>query len=164
MAAANWKCGVCGDDREELNVHHTIYSLDCEPWEYPEGNLRCLCRTCHTLSHLPEAKIESFVRLRLVAAGSDKLWIESIGAEAIQKFEFERAEAQRKRGVGRPSPLLPPEEERGPIVAEWFAQTKGADYDLLAQRLGGVTRGTAWRIAQKHLLSTASLVPTMEVS
>jgi len=55
LQKANWKCDVCGDDREELNVHHAYYNHLREPWEYDD--LQCLCKTCHTIKHLPKEKM-----------------------------------------------------------------------------------------------------------
>ena len=55
MQAAGWKCVICGDKDEELNVHHPAYSAYHEPWEY--SNLQCICRTCHTIQHLPKEKM-----------------------------------------------------------------------------------------------------------
>ncbi len=60
MDQAGWVCESCGDGREELNVHHTEYRPDYEPWELPANSLRCLCRTCHTLQHLPREKVLGF--------------------------------------------------------------------------------------------------------
>lgn len=55
--AAGWRCVQCGDDTEELNVHHKEYLKDHEPWDYHSSYLRCLCRTCHIISHLPVNKL-----------------------------------------------------------------------------------------------------------
>ena len=55
MQAANWKCEICGDDKEELNVHHPDYSKGREPWQF--DNLQCLCKTCHTISHATKSKL-----------------------------------------------------------------------------------------------------------
>jgi hypothetical protein len=55
MQAAGWACVICGDKDEELNVHHPAYSAYHEPWEYL--NLQCICRTCHTIYHLPKEKL-----------------------------------------------------------------------------------------------------------
>lgn len=77
MQAAQWRCQICEDTKEELNVHHIFYrhhvpspifegvngvgdKRPFEPWEYPLTDLRVLCRTCHTLTHLPANKVEIF--------------------------------------------------------------------------------------------------------
>lgn len=41
-----WKCLCCGDDKEQLQIHHLIYSKG-EPWDAPDENLETLCRSCH---------------------------------------------------------------------------------------------------------------------
>ena len=56
MQAAGWKCVICGDEKEELNVHHPAYDSSLEPWQY--NNLQCLCKTCHTIQHLPKDKMK----------------------------------------------------------------------------------------------------------
>ena len=63
MQAAGWKCSVCQDDKEELNVHHPDYSAHHEPWEY--SNLQCLCSTCHTIQHLQKDKMLIHARMAI---------------------------------------------------------------------------------------------------
>lgn len=58
MQAANWKCQICGDAKEELNVHHPDYDKGMEPWEYLNRSLQCLCKTCHTISHATKWKFK----------------------------------------------------------------------------------------------------------
>jgi hypothetical protein len=58
MQTANWKCRICGDDKEELNVHHPHYDKGMEPWEYLDQSLQCLCKTCHTISHATKWKFK----------------------------------------------------------------------------------------------------------
>lgn len=55
---------------------------------------------------------------------------------------------QNGKILGRPSPLMPEPAKRPEIVAKWRAT--GAGYDQLAAALGGVSRASAWREAQKH--------------
>lgn len=38
---------MCGDDEEELNVHHLIYRDGHMIWEYPVDELAVLCKDCH---------------------------------------------------------------------------------------------------------------------
>lgn len=61
MQAAGWKCVICGDAKEELNVHHPEYDKAYEPWQY--NNLQCLCKTCHTINHLPKEKMRIHANL-----------------------------------------------------------------------------------------------------
>lgn len=41
----NFKCVLCNNDQEELQVHHIKYSG--EPWTIPLDYLKTLCATCH---------------------------------------------------------------------------------------------------------------------
>jgi hypothetical protein len=41
-------CQECGNAEEELQVHHRYYIKGREPWEYPDGCLVTLCKTCHS--------------------------------------------------------------------------------------------------------------------
>jgi DNA invertase Pin-like site-specific DNA recombinase len=47
--------------------------------------------------------------------------------------------------LGRPSPSMV--ENKAEVIAAWRAETGGSDYRLLAARLGGVSTGTAHRLA-----------------
>lgn len=50
-------CLLCGDDSEELHVHHTRYVG--EPWECPNEHLQTLCKTCHSIvSNLKNSEIQ----------------------------------------------------------------------------------------------------------
>jgi len=57
---ANWSCEICGDEKEELHVHHKFYFKDKDPWEYAYSDLQCLCDTCHGLIHLDQDKVVSY--------------------------------------------------------------------------------------------------------
>lgn len=64
MQAAEWKCEICGDETEELHVHHISYRKDfrgdfVNPWEYELDELKCLCKTCHTIWHLDLHKVRA---------------------------------------------------------------------------------------------------------
>lgn len=62
MQAANWRCQFCGDENEELHVHHPFYRYSLKPWEYRASELRCLCRTCHTASHITKSKLVAAIK------------------------------------------------------------------------------------------------------
>jgi hypothetical protein len=47
MSRDEFKCRVCLDDTQELQVHHKFYLPGKEPWEYDDDNLVTLCSTCH---------------------------------------------------------------------------------------------------------------------
>jgi tetratricopeptide (TPR) repeat protein len=44
---ANWRCQVCGNVKEELQVHHSYYEKNRDPWDYPNSTLLALCKSCH---------------------------------------------------------------------------------------------------------------------
>ncbi len=43
----SWKCRFCGNDSNQLHIHHTIYLPDKHPWDYPDEYLLTLCSACH---------------------------------------------------------------------------------------------------------------------
>lgn len=57
------------------------------------------------------------------------------------------ARANGKR-LGRPSPTMVAEPQRGMIVREWL-EAGGKDYRALGAALGGVSGATAWRVARR---------------
>lgn len=48
---AQWKCEVCGNDKESLHCHHCVSYRRIEPWEYEDHEYQCLCETHHKLAH-----------------------------------------------------------------------------------------------------------------
>lgn len=57
---AGFQCEACGDSSEQLHVHHIHYHKGRMAWEYALSELKCLCRTCHILTHAPKHKINLF--------------------------------------------------------------------------------------------------------
>lgn len=51
MESAGFKCARCGEEGEELNVHHVVYQKGLDPWEYDTVDLACLCKSCHEATH-----------------------------------------------------------------------------------------------------------------
>jgi hypothetical protein len=47
MQYAEFRCQLCGDGKQTLNVHHSYYTREADPWDYPTGSLVCLCESCH---------------------------------------------------------------------------------------------------------------------
>ena len=47
LDAYGFCCESCGDDTQELHVHHNVYKKGREPWEYEDHELRPLCVKCH---------------------------------------------------------------------------------------------------------------------
>jgi 5-methylcytosine-specific restriction endonuclease McrA len=43
----NWKCKHCGEVKIQLEIHHTDYWSDRQPWEYTDDMLITLCHNCH---------------------------------------------------------------------------------------------------------------------
>ncbi len=82
---------------------------------------------------------------------------------AVAEFERDLISERTKAGLavarangkilGKPSEKLPPEIDRKRIVREWV-EAGAPGYDDLAKRLGGVSRSTAWRIADKLVIVT----------
>ena len=40
-------CQSCGDEENQLHVHHLYYQFDFNPWEYENDNYITLCAKCH---------------------------------------------------------------------------------------------------------------------
>ena len=80
LEAANWQCEICANNEIELNVHHSHYREGAAPWEHELDELKCLCRDCHTLAHLPSYKIKAWVSAELEAerAAKNAAYISSI--------------------------------------------------------------------------------------
>jgi 5-methylcytosine-specific restriction endonuclease McrA len=43
----HWTCQDCLDTESTLEVHHTEYLPNTEPWDYPDELLVTLCEKCH---------------------------------------------------------------------------------------------------------------------
>lgn len=80
MNEAGWACEECGDGMEELHAHHRNYRPDAEPWQYGAEELRCLCTTCHTLTHLDQKKVVGFVEKIMVGRGAAQMWVTDYNA------------------------------------------------------------------------------------
>jgi hypothetical protein len=57
MQSAEWRCEICGDAREKLNIHHPKYIDGRMAWEYSDNELQCLCSTCHKIAHMDARKV-----------------------------------------------------------------------------------------------------------
>jgi hypothetical protein len=58
---AGFTCEDCGNSKGPLDVHHCYYVYECEPWEYPNDVLRCLCRSCHVNRAKAERRMRAFL-------------------------------------------------------------------------------------------------------
>lgn len=57
----NGTCEDCGAHHVKLEVHHCYYRFGREPWQYPDGALLALCRSCHELRAKEELKFRGFI-------------------------------------------------------------------------------------------------------
>jgi 5-methylcytosine-specific restriction endonuclease McrA len=51
LARDKYSCVNCYSKTRTLNVHHTKYIKNREPWEYDNSFLITLCRNCHEAIH-----------------------------------------------------------------------------------------------------------------
>lgn len=51
MNRDNFTCQICGNNKETLHVHHTIYIPGRHIWEYDDYQLITLCESCHDKEH-----------------------------------------------------------------------------------------------------------------
>ena len=50
-----WRCQLCGNQKEELHVHHSYYEKGKAPWDYPNAPQIVLCHTCDAeRTHKPD--------------------------------------------------------------------------------------------------------------
>ena len=48
---ADFTCESCGATDKTLCVHHDLYLMGHEPWDYDDIILRCFCEECHEYTH-----------------------------------------------------------------------------------------------------------------
>lgn len=53
-------CEECGKSGY-VEVHHCYYVRGCQPWEYPDYLLKCLCRSCHERRAVIEMRMNGFL-------------------------------------------------------------------------------------------------------
>jgi len=49
LSRDEFSCINCGDDKSQLQVHHTYYIPNVDPWEYEDESLITLCESCHEI-------------------------------------------------------------------------------------------------------------------
>lgn len=50
MQRDNFKCRICEDENNTLNIHHILYKKEYKnPWDYPNELLITLCESCHNI-------------------------------------------------------------------------------------------------------------------
>lgn len=98
MSAKGWKCEVCGDDREELHVHHRSYIGGNKPWEYEDAWMECLCDTCHTLRHLDKGKVMKYV-FKTQGIAERMARVEEVEKDALRSREHIRILSSKLREI-----------------------------------------------------------------
>ena len=51
LSRAGFECQECLDNSSTLEVHHSYYESQKDPWDYPDESLLCLCKACHSIRH-----------------------------------------------------------------------------------------------------------------
>lgn len=59
-----FKCEKCGDEENQIQVHHRFYITGREPWEYDNDVFQVLCEKCHEASHKKEVETIEVVPVR----------------------------------------------------------------------------------------------------
>lgn len=54
-----FKCEVCGDEENQIQVHHRFYLKGREPWQYDNDVFQVLCEKCHENSHKKDVEIRN---------------------------------------------------------------------------------------------------------
>lgn len=60
LARCNNRCEECGKSFSSLDVHHCYYRYGRQPWQYPDGALLALCKTCHARRQEAELRFRIF--------------------------------------------------------------------------------------------------------
>lgn len=47
LESQGWACECCGEDGEQLHVHHKRYLKGHNPWDYDVEQLAVVCGDCH---------------------------------------------------------------------------------------------------------------------
>lgn len=61
LEASGWACMECESDSAQLHVHHTRYVQGRKVWEYPDGELKVLCDTCHESAHQQKTALQLLI-------------------------------------------------------------------------------------------------------
>ena len=54
----NFTCQYCGNDKDQLHVHHLCYDSSYNPWDVDDSALITVCETCHKIEHLKLTELE----------------------------------------------------------------------------------------------------------
>jgi hypothetical protein len=55
------RCEECGTEGQSFDVHHCYYRFGRLPWQYPDGALLALCRSCHDKRGKTELRFRMFM-------------------------------------------------------------------------------------------------------
>ena len=66
MNRDGFKCRLCNDEINQLNVHHLYYVAGKAVWEYDDDSLVTLCSQCHKSAHNDIAKISSLIAFNVI--------------------------------------------------------------------------------------------------
>ena len=96
MKQADFACEVCADSTEELHVHHKQYLNGYEPWEYEDSLLLCLCRTCHDIMHMDQAKVKKHAERLAVETKLVRYYERVVPRWASQSLIWDRIDSLAK--------------------------------------------------------------------
>jgi hypothetical protein len=54
LGLRGFKCEICGDEENQLHVHHRFYIKNRKAWEYDNDVFQVLCQKCHEKIHEKE--------------------------------------------------------------------------------------------------------------
>lgn len=63
LNAAGWACTACGNDDNQLHVHHRQYFKGRMAWEYADHELAVLCNDCHGSEHYDDELLKRTLSL-----------------------------------------------------------------------------------------------------
>lgn len=58
LEAAGFRCQRCDSNERQLHAHHKVYLRGHRLWDYPDGQLECLCDQCHDAAHAHKERLE----------------------------------------------------------------------------------------------------------
>lgn len=89
---ARFRCERCGDNENELHVHHGYYERGFDPWDYENETLWCLCGYCH--EEVGKALVD--INRTIALAGPDEI-----------HFIFSRIQAAIRESANMEVPCQP---------------------------------------------------------
>ncbi|MBP9881544.1 MAG: HNH endonuclease [Chitinophagales bacterium] len=65
MERDKFTCQSCGNKELTLNVHHTAYEKNKNPWEYDNNTMVTICKNCHEIYHGLKKEFGCFGKYKL---------------------------------------------------------------------------------------------------